>query len=498
MKHPDEEKAQFGAVFYTDGGCRPSRGIGGWGVHGYTYRLHDTVKDQALKEDRPTESGYVTVPDDYAALSKHQVVKPVLYYDGYGSQIPESTNNIAELTAAVETFQLIAREKFSPSHIVMDSQYVLDGINGRIKDWSANNWLKQDGEPPKNLEHWQQLHAAIVSVDEAGLDWSTSWIKGHLWLGNIQADRNATRGIIQGRKGVEINNWDVAPVAGYWNPKSEYNRFFAHSRWYFNTNVGGANRTKAGRWIYYCGHPGDDSDGALLGKRMSDVAYSVLYLSEPEPVLESVRDYADQVLGSNAVTVAIGRLDHLFNKEVYQDLAANGCAFVQKLRPDNNDLFDIKERLLVKDARPPKLTFRAVETIAGLERTLEQFLDDPVKYGIIATDITDQLYLTEEVKNKAVVKLHSNVGPTTKAIKPTVGYNTGAREGSTTVTLTLGLDLPKRNSLSGMAADSVKVSVLTWRESDKAFRYATVVETDQDCGIWANVYTNLRVLSEKD
>ena len=50
-KKTKAEKPQpedFGAVLYTDGGCRPSRGKGGWGVHGYTY----TTETDELKHTR--------------------------------------------------------------------------------------------------------------------------------------------------------------------------------------------------------------------------------------------------------------------------------------------------------------------------------------------------------------------------------------------------------------------------------------------------------------
>jgi hypothetical protein len=69
---------------------------------------------------------------------------------------------------------------------------------------------------------------------------------------------------------------------------------------------------------------------------------------------------------------------------------------------------------------------------------------------------------------------------------------------TTNVVLTVGIDMPKRNFFAAIAGQKPKVYVMTWPESSSsvAFRYATVVVTDDNCGIWAGVYGNLRIVSK--
>ena len=48
-----------------------------------------------------------------------------------------------------------------------------------------------------------------------------------------------------------------------------------------------------------------------------------------------------------------------------------------------------------------------------------------------------------------------------------------------------------------IASESVKVRVITWPESAHAIRYAVVVETADDVGIWSGIYSNLLLLDPK-
>ena len=66
------------------------------------------------------------------------------------------------------------------------------------------------------------------------------------------------------------------------------------------------------------------------------------------------------------------------------------------------------------------------------------------------------------------------------------------------VTLTIGIDLPKRNALSALADKKPRVSLITWRESSFGFRVATIVETDDDIGIYAPSVSNLRMIPSKE
>ena len=104
-------------TIYTDGACSGNPGPGGWG----------------------------------AILMFNDIKKEI-----YGSK-KETTNNIMELTAALEALKLL---KY-PCEVTLysDSAYLVNGfINGWIYNWKKNNWITSSKEPVKNKELWEELY----------------------------------------------------------------------------------------------------------------------------------------------------------------------------------------------------------------------------------------------------------------------------------------------------------------------------------------------------
>lgn len=90
-------------------------------------------------------------------------------HNGY---IGAGTNQIAELTAAIEGLSLIPEG----AHIklVSDSQYVLKGLTEWRSGWERRGWRNSVGEPVANADLWRKLFAAY---DRRKV--TTQWVKGH-------------------------------------------------------------------------------------------------------------------------------------------------------------------------------------------------------------------------------------------------------------------------------------------------------------------------------
>lgn len=83
-----------------------------------------------------------------------------------------TTNNRMELMAAI-----VALETLSEDCIVMlqtDSQYVRQGITLWLPNWLRRGWKTSGGDPVKNRDLWERLHAA---VQRHRIQWR--WVKGH-------------------------------------------------------------------------------------------------------------------------------------------------------------------------------------------------------------------------------------------------------------------------------------------------------------------------------
>jgi len=75
-----------------------------------------------------------------------------------------------------------------------------------------------------------------------------------------------------------------------------------------------------------------------------------------------------------------------------------------------------------------------------------------------------------------------------------VQYSADGIEKDISICMTLGVDLPTRNALSGISKLNPKVFVMTWPESKHGFRCASIIKCDGGIGIWAAAHSNLRVI----
>ena len=117
---------------YTDGACRGNPGIGGWG----------------------------------AILKYENQIKEI---KGFSK---ETTNNIMELTAVIESLKQLNRS--CDIIITTDSNYVKNGITEWIHNWKKNGWKTANKKPVKNKNLWVNLDQ-LVQIHT--IDWK--WIKGH-------------------------------------------------------------------------------------------------------------------------------------------------------------------------------------------------------------------------------------------------------------------------------------------------------------------------------
>ena len=84
----------------------------------------------------------------------------------------DTTNNRMELMAAIAALESL-RE---PCTVVLhtDSQYVRQGITEWMPAWIRRGWKTAGGDPVKNRDLWERLHAA---ASRHRVDWR--WVKGH-------------------------------------------------------------------------------------------------------------------------------------------------------------------------------------------------------------------------------------------------------------------------------------------------------------------------------
>ncbi len=496
-----------GMVLYTDGG---ERRFSGYGVHGYVYDSEKVIDKNNKKSDVPTSIGYLNQEDLNTQTLK--LVKPLHYVDLIHGLKAGVSNNAAELIAAEAAVTLAATAEAKELTILTDSKLVVQGITEWLPKWQSNNWNNSQGNPVANRELWESLNSKVTELKDKGATVAWKWVKGHNGnLGNETADLHATFGIVAANKGNLDANLTVKESAKYWAPSADFNRFVGTGKLYFQTNSP-TEKLPDGKVVYYCGDHGKDSDD--IGKRVPDASYSVVYLDKPDPVIEMLKAYQDEVSGNSRVDVVVTYLGNVLNSGNYSRLAETGNTYLNA-HPIHKDIYlpasnapkvadtsqlhadFVSGYQLTEVRRPPLLAFKAITRLNQLQSFLDDFLANRENAKeTVVTDITPHLYETETTKKGEVCKLLKSVTTASKSLKIPVNYRITDAVKQADVVLTLGIDLPTRNTLNAIAEEFPKVYVLTYLESTVSFRYVTVIESAKNVGIFSSVHSNLKVLKE--
>lgn len=126
------ETAKDIVEIWTDGGCRPNPGPGGWAA---ILKFRGTVREISGAE-------------------------------------AQTTNNRMELTAAAEALAALTRPCKVTLHT--DSEYVKNGITRWHTGWVRKNWRNAAGDPVKNMDLWQRV---LDAAKPHQVEWL--WIRGH-------------------------------------------------------------------------------------------------------------------------------------------------------------------------------------------------------------------------------------------------------------------------------------------------------------------------------
>jgi len=498
-----EEK--LSSVFYIDGGSRPNGGYAGWGFHGYQFLHEASNKGFGVKDHFLTPTGYETKEflkngmnhitawdflDDLGRDPKVQNVKVINFIDGVGAIDYWTTNNVAELTGLLNCFNFLLNETNENVLLWLDSKYVIKGLLEWLPNWAKNNWKKSNDEEVANIELWKELYAKYQLVKEAIPNIKIEWIKGHSGHpGNDRADYNATKGIVAAIKNISLNEVKKSESTNYWTPKNDYYRLFAQKKWYFNTGSNQLPLSRNGSFVYHLGDHGKEDE--YLGKKISDASFTVLFLKEAEPVLETVRQQQADINEPGTDTIVLSKLDTIFSSRNYKELLETEGKFLYRTT-DKKDLYTVDGINITKELNPPRIAFNIISVMGVMEGLLEDFIKDGDSKDLAITDITNELYVEKTSGKKTEVKLSPSINSSTKAIK--VKVNNPLNDTKVDLTLTIGLDIIKKNALSSLSKSKPKIYVITWKESSSAFRYGTVIKINGDYGIWACFYSNIHLL----
>ena len=195
------------------------------------------------------------------------------------------------------------------------------------------------------------------------------------------------------------------------------------------------------------------------------------------------------------------RSDRLYNKFVQKFIQVYG---EDALIPNRQGigLYFLDGGVVASEHNPPALIYRTDEAFANLLERLEEYktltgefdvIDFPEDWhGISGIDITKDFFETiEKKKGKEVIEVKQlrkeiEVGYLQHPV--TISVTVEGKTFERTIPLTLGMDLPLRNSLKRLETEDPIVTLITWRTAPGSFQYACVVESHSGIGIWSNYH----------
>ena len=129
---PSDSELATAVEIWTDGGCKPNPGPGGWAA---IMRFGSTERELSGAE-------------------------------------AATTNNRMELTAAAVALETLKR----PCRVVVhtDSEYLRNGITRWHTGWVRKGWRNAAGDPVANMDLWRRILDAAKPHE---IDWK--WVRGH-------------------------------------------------------------------------------------------------------------------------------------------------------------------------------------------------------------------------------------------------------------------------------------------------------------------------------
>lgn len=466
------------------------------GLHGYTY-LIDKEGKKKLQKGTPTTNGYyvgnnkkantVVNINNYITLT---ITNGVSLVDSLLSLLVEFLRPI-NLEPQYKNICIITKEAFISKLVNYDMN--------KLKE--NNNTIGKLVLTPKNVEQLGEIQQIIrernTKQNKVFFDVDSAVEGGE---GNKLASKQSGLGTVETNpKGTQRIIFNIFTKKDYENPENDFNKIVSAGRWYFNTgDSSDYYDLNNGYRTYYFGRV--EPDKKYYGKLTPDVTFSHLFTKTPITLLDKIFDYTKRLVPNPNEYLSAGILDTVISKD-----AARIVDTYPGIKSGKNIEIPFTSGgednpTLVELIDPPLLSFHIRNNIAKVNHLFSLFInkDNPDNKGYHTfIDITDRFFVDEENK-KGIVKrkLHPDFKQNTSTIKVEVEHRNAIKP--VPLIISVGYDLPDRNSLNSCCDEFAKVWLGVDTQNDKGVRYYCVVATDNWIYIQASAVANLRVLNIKE
>ena len=465
------------------------------GGHGYSYTIANPGKKK-LAKDVATTSGYYT--------GNNQKANTVVVVDDILGLVVPRTDSLfqAVVLGFVTVLDLFLQpdSKFKNLCLITPHREVQDIFKIDKERVKIGIRIGRTELTKKDVE---VLTEALITIDrfkdtecKVIFDFAGSAEGG---TGNKQAHKMLeiaeTVSLFGDDKDIEIG---LTPRKVYENPETDFDKLVSATRWYFkNINPKEFYDLKHGYRKYCFGKVEPDKN--YYGKITPDVTYSALYTKTPIELLDKLYEFTCRKIDNPDGYLLAGDLNHLKSKEVARMIDTHPA-----IREGKNLISPITKQnskpVLIELISPVLMSYRIAEDLNSLDYLLDAFMakDENNVFGYSTFyDITDLIYVKEENK-KGDIKVKLNPDFNTLKTVFRVPVKHPKAEKPVNITLSIGYDIPERNSFNSVDDPAVKVWVATDTRNPVGIRFCTIVETTDRIYIHTSAAANLKVLSLED
>lgn len=392
----------------------------------------------SLSEQPTIDNGYAHSTMGYIPKQKYlTLIKDVenvvscVSVDGYydrGEKVAcpnEDMASLISLTVGLNRYCAVAEQLY----LYTDNTAVIEIIEGKLQQAVENGYQSNDGKPIQNKEQWMAFYNAYRKTVDSGVKVKVLSTNNFHAVPLIEiANQNAHTSLTKGEHSNIITE-------AYWKVKKTKPPAFCMQNVLHFTN--GERRPGEYGMVNY------DKDMQNIGKGGSDSTYASVVLEEPEPYLEEMLDYLDEMAGVEYRPIAIN-VDVLYRPVVRQAIERYGFEWFFSSNPNNIELKNYVGVTLAKETRPMGMLLHGNDFIDFL-RT------GPTPNPVI--DITGSMREGKIVTSKL-----------TRAIK-TIAIDHPKK------ILPLTHELPSKNQLMALVKDCEKIEVCHYAKSNFTTRY---------------------------
>lgn len=505
------------AAFYVAESSWPGQNLFGTGIHGYVTTQVKAKRGYGLKKVVPTPKGY---KDD--GKMELQVIREVIDIRAPLSK-PEHTQTVANciVYGAVLALEYVAQlEEIPKSVCVLIPRknlaiFMTKGYPKAIED----GYVDGKGNPLAFKEVLDSYVRVLETLTSKGCKVYIEYVSPDQAKGLPVAKANANDAVLAAQKdqGGEMEpHCIVSPPEGYWNHDHGRHPLLGKSRMIFkmadkkvveNDHVFLMDFDKASNKKEHL-HKLEIEVGQLL----PSASYCVAKINSLDPIIAAIQQQHTNYLDTKVERLGVLFLDAVFKPGAHSVMQKVGADYLHSTTYVT-DLLDSYGAMYTHELNPARQAHRAWNTYLDMQSIVQHFLadrdrrikeetGDQIKgakefftpYGIfMSTQITSEFIdVTEDAKGRPVYKASRKVETPNTSLKVDAFYLDDASEEvrQASVTLSIGIDMPKRNAIAAMASDTFEAYVLVRQDTPFTVRHYVVVTNGDEYGIWAAPFAN--------